>query len=79
MAHNTRNICMNCGRLFTARESNHAFCSLECKRMYSNHSGYRCRDCRNAGCKVRNNSLVNSPPDCENLQLHKSYKASPPK
>ncbi|MCR5656124.1 MAG: hypothetical protein K6G06_01560 [Butyrivibrio sp.] len=74
MAHNVKKICLNCGRTFNAYESSWAFCSMECKRMYGNYEGYRCRECRNAACKVRNNSLMNSPPDCENLTKHRSYR-----
>ncbi len=59
--------------MFNAFSSKHAFCSLECKRRYSNHLGYRCKDCRNVSCKVRDNSLTNSPPDCENLGVKIRY------
>jgi len=68
MARNVPRLCVNCGRTFTAQHGGAMFCSLSCKRMYGNHVSFRCRDCRNASCKVRNNDLVNSPPDCENLK-----------
>ncbi|RKM53962.1 hypothetical protein D6853_14525 [Butyrivibrio sp. X503] len=67
MANNVKRICINCGRTFTAREGRKVFCSFNCKRLYGNHISFRCRDCRNATCSIRNNNLVNAPYGCENL------------
>jgi hypothetical protein len=67
MSHNVKRICLHCGRTFVARNGNWAFCSVGCRRLYNNHISFRCKECRNVSCKVRNNSLVNSPPDCEYL------------
>ncbi len=64
---NLQKTCTNCGRTFNAIDPKKCFCSDVCKKAYSNHISYRCRDCRNVSCTARNNSLVNSPLKCSNL------------
>ncbi|WP_081644813.1 hypothetical protein [Butyrivibrio sp. AE2015] len=67
MAINHKRLCMNCGRSFMPRDGSGVFCSASCKKMYCYHTTFRCIDCRNASCTVRNNALINAPCNCENL------------
>ena len=65
---NIMRVCLFCGRTFNAHVSNQAFCCKDCKKRYANRMTFRCRDCRNASCTVRNESLQGSPVDCPNLK-----------
>ena len=53
MAHNVVITCVGCGRSFTAR---------------TYHYTFKCRECRNASCEVRNNALAGCATDCPNLK-----------
>ncbi|RKM53979.1 hypothetical protein D6853_14615 [Butyrivibrio sp. X503] len=68
MPHNVVKICMGCGRTFIARNSGMAFCCKACKKRYSYHYTFKCRDCRNAACEVRNERLQGCAFDCPNLK-----------
>ncbi|MEE3495540.1 MAG: hypothetical protein VZR06_10285 [Butyrivibrio sp.] len=68
MAHNTTKICIGCGRTFNARNSSMPFCCKTCKKRYSYHYTFRCKDCRNAACEVRNEYLNGCAQGCPNLK-----------
>ena len=68
MSSNHKKICLNCGREFLASKSSHPFCSVNCKIRYSNHKGYRCKDCRTADCELRNNYSNITPDKCPNYK-----------
>lgn len=65
---NIPKICLFCGRTFLAQSQAQAFCCKTCKRRYANRMTFRCRDCRNASCTVRNEDLYGSPVNCPNLK-----------
>lgn len=67
MASNTLKICLCCGRTFIARDSKHPFCSMTCKRRYSYRRQFRCAECRNASCTVRNEYSCTVPAGCPNF------------
>lgn len=68
MTQNITKICMGCGRTFIARTSGMAFCCKTCKKRYSYHYTFKCKDCRNASCEVRNERLQGCAFDCPNLK-----------
>ena len=68
MSHNAMKICIGCGRTFNARNSNMPFCCKFCKKRYSYHYTFKCSDCRNAACEVRNNYLSGCAIGCPNLK-----------
>ncbi len=68
MAHNVSIQCVGCGRTFIARNSSNPFCCKNCKIRYSYHYTFKCSECRNASCEVRNNNLRGCAIDCPNLK-----------
>ena len=68
MAHNVPIQCVGCGRTFIARNSANPFCCKACKIRYSYHYNFKCRECRNASCEVRNNALQGCAANCPNLK-----------
>ena len=68
MSSNVKKLCINCGREFVAKKSGHIFCSLECRKRYGNHTGYRCSECRTLPCEHRNVLSNKTPDDCPNYK-----------
>ncbi len=68
MSHNVIKTCAGCGRTFNARNSNMPFCSKACKVRYSYHYFFRCKECRNISCTVRNVDLNGCAEGCPNLK-----------
>ena len=64
----SRRFCLGCGRSFEAKDSRHPFCSIYCKRRYSNHKFFKCSDCRTPMCPVRNDNSLSAPEGCLNLK-----------
>lgn len=65
---NQMKICLQCGRTFMSSKNKHVFCSVNCKTRYANHRGFRCSECRNISCTVRNNDSNITPNDCPNYK-----------
>ena len=68
MAHNIEKTCIGCGRTFIARNSSMPFCCKACKMRYSYHYTFRCKECRNASCEIRNVNLQGCAEGCPNLK-----------
>lgn len=74
MSANVTKICMSCGRTYNARNSKHPFCSIACKRRYTNRRTFNCADCRQVSCPVRNNYSNTVPAGCLNFAWDASRK-----
>ncbi len=68
MSSNVSRLCINCGRRFIAIKGRQAFCSLECKKRYGNHTGYRCATCRTLPCEYRDPNTNVTPDNCPNYK-----------
>ena len=74
MARNVTKICMGCGRTFNAKNSKYPFCSIACKKRYTNHRQFKCSECHNAACTVRNNQSLTVPAGCQNFGWEPQYR-----
>ena len=68
MSSNVRRICINCGREFNAKKGRQAFCSLDCKKRYGNHTAFNCSECRTLPCEYRNTQSARISDDCPNYK-----------